>query len=112
MTGRLSKAKRVVIKIGSSLLVDQKSGDLRRDWLDALMDDVAAAREQGQDILVVSSGAIALGRHSLGLGTRVLRLEDSQAAAAAGQIRLGFTPTIRLGISNISPASPRGRGNP
>ena len=81
MTGRLSKAKRVVIKIGSSLLVDQQSGDLRRDWLDALMDDVAAAREQGQDVLVVSSGAIALGRRSLGLGTRVLRLEDSQAAA-------------------------------
>ena len=88
MSARLTKAKRVVIKIGSSLLVDRRSGALRRDWLDALMDDVAGCRERGQDILLVSSGAIALGRRSLGLGARKLRLEDSQAAAAAGQIRL------------------------
>jgi len=88
MSERLLQAKRLVIKIGSSLLVDQKTGALRRDWLDALADDVAACRKRGQDVLLVSSGAIALGRRSLDLGTRVLRLEDSQAAAAAGQIRL------------------------
>lgn len=91
-SARLSTARRVVIKIGSSLLVDPESGTLRRDWLDALMDDVAACRARDQDILLVSSGAIALGRHSLGLGlghgARVPRLEDNQAAAATGQIRL------------------------
>ena len=87
-TNRLRQAKRVIIKIGSSLLVDQQTGDLRRDWLDALADDVAVCRQRGQDVLLVSSGAIALGRRSLDLGARSLRLEDSQAAAAAGQIRL------------------------
>jgi glutamate 5-kinase len=88
MNARLNEAKRVVIKIGSSLLVDQQTGALRREWLDALMDDVADCRARKQDVLLVSSGAIALGRRSLGLGARNLRLEDSQAAAAAGQIRL------------------------
>jgi glutamate 5-kinase len=88
MNMRLTKARRLVIKIGSSLLVDQQTGALRRDWLDALVDDVAACRARGQDVLLVSSGAIALGRHSLGLGKKALHLEDSQAAAAAGQIRL------------------------
>ena len=88
MSESLSKARRLVIKIGSSLLVDQQTGALRREWLDALADDVAACRSRKQDVLLVSSGAIALGRRSLGLGARTLRLEDSQAAAAAGQIRL------------------------
>ena len=88
MSDRLRNAKRLVIKIGSTLLVDQETGALRRDWLDALADDVAACRARGQDVLLVSSGAIALGRRSLGLSAKSLRLEDSQAAAAAGQIRL------------------------
>ena len=88
MSGRLSEARRLVIKIGSSLLVDQQTGALRRQWLDALADDVADCRQRNQDVLLVSSGAIALGRRSLALGNRSLRLEDSQAAAAAGQIRL------------------------
>ncbi|MDP6567732.1 MAG: glutamate 5-kinase [Alphaproteobacteria bacterium] len=88
MSERLTNARRLVIKIGSSLLVDQDTGELRRRWLDALADDVAACRRRDQDVLLVSSGAIALGRRSLGLGNRALRLEDSQAAAAAGQIRL------------------------
>ena len=77
MSARLDKASRVVIKIGSSLLVDQQTGALRRDWLDALMDDVAVCRARDQDVLLVSSGAIALGRRSLGLDGRTLRLEDS-----------------------------------
>ncbi|MBT4041931.1 MAG: glutamate 5-kinase, partial [Rhodospirillaceae bacterium] len=67
MSVRLTTARRLVIKIGSSLLVDQQSGALRRDWLDALADDVAVCRGRGQDVLLVSSGAIALGRRSLGL---------------------------------------------
>ena len=88
MSRHLENAKRVVIKIGSSLLVDQQAGTLRRSWLDALMDDVSECRGQGQDVILVSSGAIALGRRGLGLAARNLRLEDSQAAAAVGQIRL------------------------
>jgi glutamate 5-kinase len=83
----LSGYKRITLKIGSSLLVDSKTG-LKRQWLAAMATDIAALREKGADVSVVSSGAIALGRSVLGLGTRVLRLEESQAAAAAGQILL------------------------
>jgi len=97
----LNKAKRLVIKIGSSLLVDQQTGTLRRNWLNALMDDVAICRAQAQEVLLVSSGAIALGRHSLGLTARTLRLEDSQAAAAAGQIRLAHAYQESLARHNI-----------
>ena len=74
--------------LGSSLLVDSDKGTLRAAWLNALVDDIAALREAGKDVLVVSSGAIALGRRILGIDAKALRLEDSQAAAAAGQIRL------------------------
>jgi len=81
-------ARRVVVKIGSALLVDAESGEPRAAWLDALAEDVAALRRREKDVLIVSSGAIALGRRRLGLPKGELRLEDSQAAAAAGQIRL------------------------
>lgn len=84
----LDKAKRIVIKVGSSLLVDSEKGTLRAAWLNALVDDIAALSAAGKDVLVVSSGAIALGRRILGIDAKALRLEDSQAAAAAGQIRL------------------------
>ncbi len=84
----LSEAKRLVIKIGSALLVDETSGALRRDWLDALADDVARCRQRRQEVLIVSSGAVAVGRRHLGLVGRALRLEEKQAAAATGQIRL------------------------
>jgi glutamate 5-kinase len=83
----LSKYKRITLKIGSSLLVDSKTG-LKRQWLAAMAADIASLRDKGADVSVVSSGAIALGRSVLGLGTRILRLEESQAAAAAGQILL------------------------
>ncbi len=83
----LAAYKRITLKIGSSLLVDGKTG-LKRQWLAAMSADIAALRTKGADVLVVSSGAIALGRSVLGLGTRSLRLEESQAAAAAGQILL------------------------
>lgn len=84
--GALAAARRVVIKIGSALLVEQ--GQLRADWLHALADDVAALRGGGADVVLVSSGSIALGRGGLGLPDGLLALEQSQAAAAVGQIRL------------------------
>jgi len=85
---RLSGARRVVIKVGSALLVDAASGRLNRSWLETLAADVARMRARGQDVVLVSSGAIALGRRHLRLPTGRLRLEESQAAAAVGQIRL------------------------
>ncbi len=81
-------AKRIVVKIGSALLVDSTTGRLRATWLNALADDVAALAAEGKEIVLVSSGAIALGRHVLGLPRRALELEESQAAAAVGQISL------------------------
>jgi glutamate 5-kinase len=85
---RLSQFRRITIKVGSSLLVDQELGGARRDWLIALADDIAALHREGADILIVSSGAVALGRRVLGLPGNTLKLEDSQAAAAVGQIAL------------------------
>ena len=84
----LSGAKRVVIKIGSALLVDRETGALRADWLKGLAADVAALKAAGADVILVSSGAIALGRGVLALGNGALSLEEAQAAAAVGQIRL------------------------
>jgi glutamate 5-kinase len=81
-------AKRVVIKIGSALLVDRTTGRLRATWLNSLADDVAALAAEGKDVILVSSGAIALGRHALGLAKGSLELEQSQAAAAVGQVSL------------------------
>ncbi len=81
------KAKRLVVKIGSALLVDRKTG-LKTEWLTALAADVADAKARGADVVLVSSGSIALGRTVLGLGTGELTLEQSQAAAAVGQIQL------------------------
>ena len=80
-------AKRLVVKIGSALLVDRKSG-LKQGWLSALALDVAEAKLRGTDVVLVSSGSIALGRKVLDLPAGVLTLEQSQAAAAVGQIRL------------------------
>ncbi|MDB5451493.1 MAG: proB [Caulobacteraceae bacterium] len=83
--GALSGAKRVVVKVGSALLVDEASGSVDRAWLTAFCADVARMRARGQQVLVVSSGAVALGRRRLGLGRRKLDLSEKQAAAAAGQ---------------------------
>lgn len=83
----LSHYRRVVIKIGSALLVDRKSG-LKSSWLDAICQDIADLKAKGVDVLVVSSGAIALGRTVLDLPSGALKLEESQAAAAVGQISL------------------------
>ncbi|MEQ8899409.1 MAG: glutamate 5-kinase [Roseovarius sp.] len=84
----LSEAKRIVVKIGSALLVDRGTGQLRADWLKALVADVARIRARGTDVILVSSGSIALGRGALGLPMTELTLEQSQAAAAVGQIQL------------------------
>ena len=84
----LKGAKRVVVKIGSALLVSAEDGRLRKDWLSTLAEDVAALKSAGTDVLIVSSGSIALGRRVLNLGYVPLALEQSQAAASVGQIRL------------------------
>jgi len=84
----LNETRRLVVKVGSSLLVDRFSGALRDDWLKGLADDVAMFRLRGADVVLVSSGSIALGRAVLDLPDGTLALEQSQAAAAVGQIRL------------------------
>ena len=84
---RLAHARRVVVKIGSALFVDQQTGAMNRGWLEGICADVAELRRAGKDVVIVSSGAVARGRRELKLPRR-LRLEESQAAAAAGQILL------------------------
>lgn len=84
----LTDARRLVVKIGSALLVDRNTGALRKDWLAALAQDVSWLKSQGVQVVLVSSGSIALGRGVLGLPSTDLALEQSQAAAAVGQIRL------------------------
>lgn len=84
----VNAARRVVVKIGSALLVDRDTGALRAGWLATLAADVAALKARGADVILVSSGSIALGRGVLGLGLGSLPLEQSQAAAAVGQIQL------------------------
>jgi glutamate 5-kinase len=98
----LSSFRRIVIKVGSSLLVDSKKGALKRAWLEALADDVAALHARGCDVLIVSSGSIALGRSVLKLPRRQLKLEDSQAAAAVGQIALAGTWAEVLGAKSMT----------
>jgi len=84
----ITKARRIVGKVGSALLVDGATGRLNRAWLETLTEDLVWLRKRGQEVILVSSGAIALGRRHLGLAPGALRLEESQAAAAVGQIRL------------------------
>ena len=86
-TERLANARRVVIKIGSALFVDQQTGAMNRAWLEGVCADVADMRRAGKDVVIVSSGAVALGRRELNIEGR-LQLEEKQAAAAAGQIVL------------------------
>src|SRR5204863_1844170 len=90
-TPSVADFRRVVIKVGSSLLVDSEASRVREDWLRALAEDIAELHQDKRDVLVVSSGAIALGRSVLKLPRGPLKLEDSQAAAAVGQIALART---------------------
>jgi glutamate 5-kinase len=101
---RLARSKRLVVKIGSALLVDEATGRIRRDWLDALADDVAALRAEGRQVILVSSGAIAVGRRHLGLTQKSLKLEEKQAAAATGQIRLAHAYQETLARHEITVA--------
>ena len=100
----LAGARRLVVKIGSALLVDEDKGAIRRAWLDALTDDVAALMRRGTEVLLVSSGAIAVGRRHLGLTQKALRLEEKQAAAATGQIRLAHAYQESLARHDITVA--------
>jgi glutamate 5-kinase len=99
----LAAARRLVIKIGSALLVAD-TGEIRRAWLDLLADDVARCRARGQEVILVSSGAIAVGRQHLGLAGNRLRLEEKQAAAATGQIRLAHAYQEALARHHITVA--------
>jgi glutamate 5-kinase len=93
----------VVLKIGSALLVAE-DGEIRRGWLDHLVDDIARVRRRGQELIVVTSGAIAVGRRHLGLRGQALRLEEKQAAAATGQIRLAHAYQESLARHGITVA--------
>ena len=101
MSERLTRARRIVVKIGSALLVDSKTGAIKASWLASLIDDLADARVKGAEIIVVSSGAIALGRRTIGLSKGVLKLEEKQAAAAVGQIALAQSWSEALRTRNI-----------
>ena len=102
--GRLAAARRIVVKIGSALLVDAETGQIEVDWLKGLAADVAAFRARGQQVILVSSGSIALGRRVLGLPAVELALEQSQAAAAVGQIRLAQAYESALSPHEITTA--------
>jgi len=99
MTPSLPEAKLLVVKIGSALVVDRAAP--RTGWLDGVAADIAAARARGTDVIVVSSGAIALARGALGLARQHLRLEEKQAAAAVGQIRLAQAWTEALSAHGL-----------
>ena len=100
-TPKLNSFRRIVVKVGSSLLVDSAAGALKRDWLDSLAADIAALHKDGRDIIVVSSGAIAMGRSVLKLPKGAMKLEESQAAAAVGQIALARSWSEALGAHKI-----------
>jgi len=101
-TPSLSSFRRIVVKVGSSLLVDAAAGSLKRDWLASLAADIAGLHKNKRDVIVVSSGAIALGRAVLKLPGGPLKLEDSQAAAAVGQIALARAWSESLGAHKLT----------
>jgi glutamate 5-kinase len=100
----VTSARRLVVKIGSSILVDEKLGQIRRDWLEALTADVARLHRDGCEVVLVSSGAIRLGRTYLKLPSGGLKLEESQAAAATGQIQLAHAYQESLARHGITVA--------
>ena len=99
----LTDFRRLVVKVGSSLLVDE-SGHLNRTWLETLADDIAGLQGRDHEVLIVSSGAIAIGSTVLGINKRRARLEDLQAAAAAGQVQLVHAYQEALGAHGIGAA--------
>jgi glutamate 5-kinase len=98
----LADFRRIVVKVGSSLLIDAAAGCVKQGWLASLVADVARLHAEGRELLVVSSGAIALGRSVLKLPRGALKLEDSQAAAAVGQIELARTWSAALALHGLS----------
>ena len=101
---RLVAARRVVVKVGSSLLVNDQNGELDQVWLDALVDDLVRLHARGQEPVLISSGAIALGRRRLGMAPGRLKLKDSQAAAAVGQIHLARAYSASLASHGLTGA--------
>ena len=104
MTSHLLKAKRIVVKVGSSLLVDSAAAGVKREWLASLAADISELRSGNRDVIVVSSGAIALGRRALSLRDGALRLDESQAAAAVGQVRLAQVYVDAFHVHDIAVA--------
>ncbi|MEP0339944.1 MAG: glutamate 5-kinase [Alphaproteobacteria bacterium] len=107
MTGTpaLADGTRVIVKIGSALLVDKERGTVKRAWLETLGADIMSLRARGHEVVIVSSGAIAIGRRHLGLPVRgKLKLEESQAAAAAGMVRLAHAYQEVLGVYDVTVA--------
>ncbi len=104
MTPSLASAHRIVVKIGSALVVDQREGGPRAAWLDSIAADIQDLRARGTDVIVVSSGAIALARRTLGLTHKRLKLEEKQAAAAVGQIRLAQAWSEALSARGLTAA--------
>ena len=102
MSSTLAPYKRLAIKVGSALLVDDTTGGLRTRWLDSLAEDIAGLQKDGREIVIVSSGAISLGRRILGLNAKILHLEEIQAAASAGQIALSQAWRDALGKYGIT----------
>jgi glutamate 5-kinase len=100
----LAGARRVVVKIGSALVVEEKTAAPRVGWLASVAADVAALRARGTEVILVSSGAIALARRALGLTRKKLKLEEKQAAAAVGQIRLAGAWADALSAQGLSAA--------
>jgi glutamate 5-kinase len=100
----LTRARRIVVKVGSALLVDQSTGLVNRPWLETLVEDLLRLRARKQEVVLVSSGAIALGRRELKLAPGALKLEESQAAAAVGQITLAHIYKELLARSGITVA--------
>lgn len=100
----LASARRLVVKIGSALLTSELTGDIRSEWLAALAEDVAACKGRGQEVVLVSSGAVAVGRRRLALSRGPLRLQEKQAAAATGMIRLAHAYQERLAQHGVTVA--------
>ena len=100
----IGSARTIVIKIGSSILVDDDHHAVNAGWLTGIAEDIAALQRDGKNVVVVSSGAIALGSHVLGIDGRVLALEEKQAAAAAGQVVLAHAWSAALAAHDIRAA--------
>ena len=100
----LAAKGRLVVKIGSALLVEERTGEIRHEWLNKLADDIANLKSRGKEVLIVSSGAIAVGSQHLGINQQILKLEEKQAAAATGQIRLAHAYETALARHSITVA--------